>query len=145
MAADLHQLTALLEAKVDAWQSSLDRTECRMLAKTYVALDDLLAQGMARLILEAQCAGTDAAVMASLADMQGQLRDRVRQLEQAMARLGLTVIRPEQGAAFDGAYHVAAGASADAVGNGLVARCVHPGVMVHRAQEALVRAEVELQ
>ena len=145
MAADLRQMTALLEEKVNAWESSLDRTECRMLAKTYVALHDLLTQGMARLILDAQCAGTDAAVMASLAQMQGQLRDRVHQLEQAMARLGLTVIRPEQGEAFDSAYHVAVGASAGTAGGALVGRCVHPGVKVQVAQGAILRAEVELK
>lgn len=142
MAADLRLLTTLLEGKLNAWETALDRSECRLLAKSYVALDDLLAQGMARLILDAQCAGTDASVIASLADMQGQLRDRVHQLEQAMARLGLTVIRPEQGEHFNGAYHVAVGTSA---GDALVARCVHPGVMVQGAQEAMVRAEVELQ
>lgn len=145
MAADLRQLTALLEAKVNAWDRALDRPECRLLAKSYIALHDLQTQDMDRLILDAQCAGTDASVMASLTDMQGQLCNRVRQLEQAMLRLGLTVIRPAKGEPFNGAYHMAVGTSAGVVGAALVGRCMHPGVMVQGAQEAMVKAEVELQ
>ena len=145
MAADLQQLTALLTDKVHAWQAGLDRSECRMLAQSYVALHDLQSTAMEKLLLDAQCAGIDAAILAGMADVHRQLHDRIRQLETAMARLGLVILRPEAGEAFDGAYHVPAGTSVGAVGNAQVARCVTPGVMAQGAKEALFKAEVELQ
>lgn len=145
VATDLRQLTDLLEAKINDWNHGLDRTECRMLANCYVALHDLLTRPMAQLVLDAQCAGTDEAVLASMTAVQGTLQDRVHQLEQAMSRLGLVVIRPEEGAAFDGAYHLAAGTSAGAAEDAVIARCVHPGVMAQGAAEAMVKAEVELK
>ena len=145
MAADLQQLTALLTDKVHAWQAGLDRSECRMLAQSYVALHDLQSTAMEKLLLDAQCAGIDAAILSGMADVQHQLRDRIRQLETAMTRLGLVILRPEAGEAFDGAYHVPAGTSVGAVGNAQVARCVTPGVMAQGAKEALFKAEVELQ
>ncbi len=145
MATDLRRLITLMETKVNDWNRGLDRAECRLLANCYVALHDLLTRPMAQLVLDAQCAGTDAAVLTSLAAVQGALQDRVHQLEQAMSRLGLVVIRPEEGAAFDGAYHLAAGTSAGAAENAVIARCVHPGVMVQGAAEAMVKAEVELK
>lgn len=145
MAADLRQLTALMEAKVSAWDNALNRAECRMLAQSYTALHTLWADELTKVILDAQCAGTGAGVMAGLAEVQNHLRDRIRQLEQAMVRLGLTVIRPAEGESFDGAYHMPVGTSAGAVGSAAVARCVTPGVMVQGAKEALLKAEVELQ
>ena len=62
-----------------------------------------------------------------------------------MLRLGLIVIRPREDDPYDGAFHVPSGISAGAVGDALIARCVHPGVMCHGAKDALVRAEVELK
>ena len=116
-----------------------------MLAQSYAALYDLQARAMDKLLLDAQCAGIDASILTGMADVQHQLRDRIRQLETAMARLGLVILRPEQGEAFNGAYHVPAGTSAGAVGDAVIARCVTPGVMAQGAPEALLRAEVELQ
>lgn len=145
MAADLRQLAALLEAKVNAWDRSLDRKECLMLAQSYVSLWDLLTTTVARLILDAQCAEADAALLTGLAALDTQLRDRIRQLEQAMVRLGLTILRPAEDDAFNGAYHLPVGTSAGAVGDTLVRRCARPGVMVQGAQEALLKAEVELK
>ena len=145
MAEDLQRLTSLLTEKVNAWQSGLERPECLMLAKSYAALHELSGRGMDGLLLEAQCAGTDAAVTAALCGMQQEMCRRVGQLEQAMARLGLTVLRPERGARFDGAYHIPAGTSAGAAGSAEIARCVTPGVMLPGAKEALLKAEVELK
>lgn len=144
MAEELRRMTARLEEKAATWECDLNRTEYRMLAACYVALHDLLTRPVAKLAADAQCAGTDAAVMASLAAVEQGLCDRIRQLEQAMARLGLTVIRPSAGTAFDGAYHLAAQAGADD-GTAVIAACVHPGVMMQGAAEALVKAEVELE
>ena len=59
-----------------------------------------------------------------------------------MARLGLTVLRPAAGDAFDGAFHLAAANGADGA---VIEACVRPGVMVQGASGALVKAEVRLK
>ena len=145
MADDLRQLTALLDAKVNAWDNGLNRTECRMLAQSYASLHALSENALDKLALTAASTGAAEAVLTGIADAQIQLRDRVRQLETAMVRLGLTVIRPAEGDSFDGTYHVPVGTSAGAVGSTVVARYVTPGVMASGAKEAVLRAEVELQ
>ena len=145
MAGDLRQLTTLLEAKINAWDSSLNRAECRMLAQSYAALHTLCGAFLDKLALDAASTGADSAVLAGIAEGQRQLRDRVRQLETALNRLGLTILRPSAGEAFNGAYHMAVGTSVGAVGDAQIARCVTPGVMLPGTQEALLKAEVELQ
>lgn len=145
LSADIRQLTTMLEAKYSAWDANLARTECRMLASSYVALHQTWSEGMAKLLLEAECAGTPEPILKGMADMDRQLQARIRQLETAMVRLGLIVIRPAQGEAFNGAQHVPVGPSAGAVGDSVIRRCVTPGVMAVGAQEAMIKAEVELQ
>ncbi|MBQ4579739.1 MAG: hypothetical protein IJA83_03695 [Clostridia bacterium] len=139
MAEDLKQLSALLENRFSQWEQSLQHSECRMLAQSYVSLHDLAENALAALILEARCAGTDARLLAGLADLQTQLHGRVNQLEQAMARLGLVVLRPKTGEAVNTAYHIAA------KGGSTVTRCIRPGVMVPGAAEALLKAEVDTE
>ena len=145
LAADIRQLTTMLEAKYSAWDAGLARAECRMLASSYVALHQTWSEGMAKLLLDAECAGTPEAILKGMADMDRQLQERIRQLETAMVRLGLIVIRPEKGESFNGALHLPAGTSAGAVGDSTVRRCVTPGVMAVGAAEAMIKAEVELQ
>ena len=145
MAGDLRQLTALLEAKINAWDNALDRTECRMLAQSYAALHSLSEVFLDKLALTAASTGADGAVLGGIAEGQRQLRDRVRQLETAFNRLGLTILRPAAGESFNGAYHMAVGTSVGAVGDAQITRCVTPGVMLPGTQEALLKAEVELQ
>lgn len=145
MAGDLRQLTALLEAKINAWDNALDRAECRMLAQSYAALHSLSETALDKLALTAAVTQADASVLAGIADAQTQLRDRVRQLETALTRLGLAILRPAAGEVFNGAYHMAVGTSVGAVGDAQIARCVTPGVTVSGAGEALLKAEVELQ
>lgn len=142
MAADLRQLTTMLEAKCSAWDANLARSECRMLAASYVALHQTWSEGMAKLLLEAECAGTPENILKGMADMDRQLQERIRQLETAMVRLGLIVVRPAPGDAFNAALHVPVGAAAQGQ---TVRRCVCPGVTAVGAGEAMIRAEVELQ
>lgn len=145
LAGDLRQLSALLEAKINAWDNALDRAECRMLAQSYASLHTLCENNLDALALLAASTGADGAVLGGIADHQRQLRERVRQLETALTRLGLTVIRPSAGESYNGAYHIAVGTSAGAVGDTVIARCIAPGVMSPGAKEAILRAEVELQ
>ena len=140
MAEDLKSLAKQLEDSAAAWEESIRRSECKMLAQSYVAFHALWTQSLDQLILQAQCAGTDAAVLSGMADFHQQLGNRLRQLETALARLGLVILRPEVGEPYNPAYHLSTGAP-----GARVARCITPGVIVQGAREALLRAEVELQ
>ena len=141
MGEELQQLAKLFTAQAEKWQNGLERSECRMLAQSYAALHDLYSGDMTRLMLDAQCGQTEECLLAGLHDVRRQLGDRLHQLEQAMLRLGLVVIRPAAGADYDPALHIRTGASAGEK----IARCGRPGVMAQGAQEALLRAEVELE
>ena len=145
LAGDLRQLSTLLESKINAWDNALSRTECRMLAQSYASLHALSERGLDALALLAASTGADKTVLGGIADHQRQLQERVRQLETALTRLGLIVIRPAAGESYNGAYHLAVGTSAGAVGDTVIARCITPGVMSPGAKEAILRAEVELQ
>ena len=140
MADDLKNLAKKLEDSAAAWEESIRRSECKMLAQSYVAFHTLWTQNLDQLILQAQCAGTDAAVLSGMAEFHQQLGNRLRQLETALARLGLVILRPEVGEPYNPAYHLSTGAP-----GARVARCITPGVIVQGAREALLRAEVELQ
>lgn len=140
MAEDLKSLAKQLEDSAAAWEESIRRSECKMLAQSYVAFHALWTQSLDQLILQAQCAGTDAAVLSGMAEFHQQLGSRLRQLETALARLGLVILRPEVGEPYNPAYHLSTG-----VPGARVARCITPGVIVQGAREALLRAEVELQ
>ena len=140
MADDLKNLVKQLEDSAAAWEESIRRSECKMLAQSYVAFHTLWTQSLDQLILQAQCAGTDAAVLSGLAEFHQQLGNRLRQLETALARLGLVILRPEVGEPYNPAYHLSTGTP-----GARVVRCIIPGVIVQGAREALLRAEVELQ
>ena len=140
MADDLKNLAKQLEDSAAAWEDSIRRSECKMLAQSYVAFHTLWTQNLDQLILQAQCAGTDAAVLSGMAEFHQQLGNRLRQLETALARLGLVILRPEVGEPYNPAYHLSTGTP-----GARVARCITPGVIVQGAREALLRAEVELQ
>lgn len=141
ISADLHQVADMLTAQIGAWQSALNRSECRMLAQAYTALYDLWSEDASRLVLDAQVSEVDEDILTGLTVLRTSLGDRLHQLEQAMLRLGLTVIRPAPGDGFNVRFHLAVGAVKD----GTITRCVCPGVMLSGAQDALVRAAVELE
>lgn len=141
MARELSGVTSLLQERIGAWQSALQRSEALMLAQCYAALHGLAEGQMDGVVLQAQDGGE---ILPALAALQASLRSRVRQLETALLRLGLTVIRPAGGEAFNSAYHVPAGVAAAGAQGGRIARCVTPGVMAQGGQEAILRAEVEL-
>lgn len=140
VSADLRQVAELLNAQIESWQTAMNRSECRMLAQTYTALHGLWAEDASRLVLDAQSSSLDEDFLTGLTELRTSLGDRLHQLEQAMLRLGMVVIRPAAGELFDSALHLATGAVKD----GMVSRCIRPGVRLQGAQEALVRAEVEL-
>lgn len=144
MADSLDALLTPIRQQIGQWQSQLDRSECLMLARSYAALHETASAGMDALVLEAECTGAAPQAMDGLARMRAELQDRVRQLETAMLRLGLTVIRPQAGEAFRTEMHIPADAAFVPAGNAVITRCLTPGVAFPGAQEALLKAEVEL-
>ncbi len=148
MRAQIDALQAQLAQQSAAWERQLYRAESRMLAQSYLSLSDLNATDMVRLLTDAEIHAAPAPVMTALKAMQEALHAQLVQLEQAMLRLGLQVIRPGKGEAFDGALHQVTGAvTGDVPGDGLPIRaCVRPGVVLLKREgaEALVKAEVKL-
>ncbi len=143
LAEETARLEALLSAQAAKWQSALDRTEYRMLAASYTALHALLTDGLDGAVLEAACAGDQA--HPALVALQGQARDRLRQLEQAMQRLGLAILRPEAGDAFDPVRHIPVGVAAGSQEGRCFAFGVRPGVALMGEGETLIPAEVALK
>ena len=141
VAGDLASLMQIMQEKLTAWEAGLERSEALMLAQSYIALHDLCSRGADALVLEAKCTDAPETLLQAAMNLQSDMRSRVQQLEQAMLRLGMTVLRPREGEGYDSAYHVAAGAAAEGA---LIARCIHPGVVLQGTKEALVRAEVAL-
>lgn len=135
----LENLAELLKAQSAELKSELGRSECRMLAQSYVALHDLYRDDMKELLAEARSANAPWSVLEGLATLHEQLGDRLNQLEQAMVRLGLTVCRPAMGDAFDTGVHIQKGSYGS-----IVMECVRPGVLVHGSEEPLLKAEVRL-
>ncbi len=145
IAGDVKSLTALLTDRIAAWQQGLDRAECRMLADSYLSLHDLLATDTPQLMLTARCEGASEPLITAMTDMELALRARLQQLETAMLRLGLLILRPAQGDALDSLLHLPVGTSIGAVGDTRVKRCLRPGVMLQGQKEAMVKAQVETE
>ena len=144
MADSLDALLAPIQQQISRWQSCLDRSECLMLARSYAALHTTAGAGLDALVLEAACTGAAPQVMEGLAGLRAELQERVRQLEAAMLRLGLPVVRPQAGEAFRAEMHIPAEAASVPAGDAVITRCRTPGVTFPGAQEALLKAEVEL-
>lgn len=140
VADDLQQLARLLTAKSSEWEQALRHSECKMLAQSYAAFYTLWTQSLDQLILQAQFTGTDAAVLTHLAEFHQQMGSRLQQMETALNRLGLVILRPQQGEPYNAAYHTAIGSAGTHV-----SRCITPGVIVQGAKESLLKADVALQ
>lgn len=145
MADELAQLQQVVADQVARWQGALDRTEYRMLAQSYVSLHGFLSSDMAELVQQALAHDAAEEFMTALAEKQQGLRDRLRQLEQAMLRLGLNVLRPEPGERYDRRLHVPAGTMDGTAAGRKIIACVTPGVVLAATGEALVKAAVTLE
>ncbi|MBQ8202176.1 MAG: hypothetical protein IJZ74_10485 [Clostridia bacterium] len=151
MMSSLQTLQEQIAGQLAGWQHTLWRSESRMLAQCYVSHSGLVGQTMTQLIADAQMMGAPDAMMEQLMQLHSSLHAQLRQLEQAMLRLGLQVVRPAPGTPFDPELHCLAGAvtgegiASDAV----VQQCVRPGVAMVKdgtaACTSLVRAEVTLR
>lgn len=67
-------------------------------------------------------------VVSELRSIQGLLLKRISRLERGLEAMGLTIIRPVQGSAYDCNEHVAENAEDDGTLSGTVQQCTCPGV-----------------
>ncbi len=148
MQGQLQRLQAHIDGQLAGWERSLFRAESRMLAQSFVSLCALNGSTLLPLLTEAQAQASP--LMPQLARLQSDFHTRLMQLEQAMVRLGLTVVRPAPGAPYDPGCHTLTGVADAAVppAGTPIRSCVLPGVLLTReegaAPEVLVPAEVTL-
>jgi hypothetical protein len=112
-----------------------------MLARSYTGLYTLLKNSMAEAIITCGVSGAGERMMSVLTALQGQLHEQVLRLEQAMLRLGLTVVTPQEGDAFDPRCHEAE----DGAASGVISDCLCPGVTAGTGGEVLEKALVRLK
>lgn len=148
MRGDLHRALAAIQAAVDGqlgqWEARLCAADHRLLAQSYLALYRLAENELAALITGAACEHAPQSVMQLLAGFDAQLHQRLMQLEAAMAQLGMAVLRPEPGDAYDENLHIP-GETITGVfqpEGAVIREMALPGVVVRSSGEALVKAEV---
>lgn len=144
MAAEMTRMQKRLETHITRYQQRLDRTEMRMLAMCFADAYPLLTTQLANLLLDARCAGAPAALLESLGRFQTQCAERLTQWERALSRLGLTVIRPAPGDAFDPMQHALSAAVDGTQSGGVIRTCLRPGVQHLSSGEVLSPALVTL-
>ena len=141
LAEDVRSLQALLTQHIARWEGDMHHSDCRMLARSYTGLYALLKNSMAEAIITCGVSGAGERMMSALTALQGQLHEQVLRLEQAMLRLGLTVVFPQEGDAFDPSCHEAE----DGAASGVIADCLCPGVTAGTGGEVLEKALVRLK
>lgn len=143
MEAATHQLENRLRDDLVACreqvESMLIRFRTGLYATKYASVCDayqklyLFATGMMdkRIAALRETAGDEAtleAVTTELRSIQGLLLKRISRLERGLEAMGLTILRPAQGSAYDCNEHAAENAEDDGTLTGVVRQCVCPGV-----------------
>lgn len=143
MEAATHQLENRLRDDLVACreqvESMLIRFRTGLYATKYASVCDayqklyLFATGMMdkRIVALRETAGDEAtleAVTTELRSIQGLLLKRISRLERGLEAMGLTILRPAQGSAYDCNEHAAENAEDDGTLTGVVQQCVCPGV-----------------
>lgn len=150
MRAELTAMQQRLEEQLTGWQGRLYSADHHFLARSYTALEAAVKQETSRVIAQAQMDGADTALLASLSGLYTTLESHIRQLEQALALLGMRVFRPQAGEAFDPAKHslASAGMNDAPLAMAVIDRAETPGVMWAdgaQAGQTLVRAVVHVR
>ena len=143
MEAATHQLENRLRDDLVACreqvESMLSRFRTGLYATKYASVCDAyqklyrFATGMMdkRIVALRETAGDEAtleAVTTELRSIQGLLLKRISRLERGLEAMGLTILRPTQGSAYDCNEHAAENAEDDGTLTGVVRQCVCPGV-----------------
>ena len=143
--AQLQAMQAQLDAQLSGWRERLCGADHRFLAQSVAALEGTMRRAMPGLLADAQLSG-NGALSGAMAALDAEMGTQLRQLEQAMRQLGMTVFWPQPGEGFDSRLHspVSAGAQDAPEAEMEITGVETPGVLIlaEGAQEALVRAVV---
>lgn len=149
MRREMARLQAEMDARLAQWQHAQGAEDYRFLARSFAGLCADVQQECARLTALAQYAVPE--MTAQAAQLQSALENRIRQMEQAMAQLGLRLICPEAGEAFDPVLHTLARSGMDdvPVEEAVIERTETPGMRMTDDENGpgtvLVQAVVHLK
>ena len=101
---------------------------CDAYQKLYLFATGMMEKRIAALRETAGDEATLEAVTTELRSIQGLLLKRISRLERGLEAMGLTILRPDQGSAYDCNEHAAENAEDDGTLTGVVRQCVCPGV-----------------
>lgn len=141
MAEDVRGLQTLLQQHIARWEGDMHLSDCRMLARSYTGLHALLTGPMAETIVACGTAEAGEPTMAALVALQHQLHEQILRLEQALLRLGLKALRPQEGDAFDPDCH----STEDGAASGVITCCLCPGVAAASGGVVLEKALVRMK
>lgn len=150
LASGLREMQRQLEARLQALEQQLCAADFRMLARSYVSLYASVNERMERMIARVHGMGASDDMMRELSGLRNAMIIQLTQLENAMLRLGLKVIRPREGDLFDAALHESVDVvTGDELPTGAeITGCASPGVIPVRQDmtgvQALVKARVSV-
>ena len=101
---------------------------CDAYQKLYLFATGMMDKRIAALRENAGDEATLEAVTTELRSIQGLLLKRISRLERGLEAMGLTILRPDRGSAYDCNEHAAENAEDDGTLTGVVRQCVCPGV-----------------
>lgn len=149
MRREMAQLQSEMDERLGRWQQDQKAEDYRFLARSFAGLCGAVEAECARLMAGMYAAGPE--LTAQAAQLAAVLDGRIRQMEQAMAQLGLRLIRPEAGEPFDPALHTPARTGMDDVSpeEAVIDRTETPGVKMTEDEAGsgvvLVQAVVHLK
>lgn len=148
---DMAKLQEEQNRRMQEWQTALYRADYRMLGQCYVGMYTTLQDAMDNAVTHLMSPNTTPEDARPLLDLRSAIISQLTRLEYAMKRLGLQVIRPEHGDAFQSGLHSLLSASAqtiDVPDSAKIDRCLTPGVLAEREnlqfREVIVPAVVTL-
>ena len=129
---DLVACREQVESMLSRFRTGLYATKyasvCDAYQKLYLFATGMMDKRIAALRETAGDEGTLEAVTTELRSIQGLLLKRISRLERGLEAMGLTILRPAQGSAYDCNEHAAENAEDDGTLTGVVQQCVCPGV-----------------
>ncbi len=137
--------------RMQQWQAALYQADTRMLGQCYVGMAKSLSDALDDAIAKLMTPDMSTEQAKPLLDLRAAVMGQLTRLEYAMKRLGLRVIRPARGDAFQSELHTLTSVSSQTVNVpefAKIDRCITPGVVAERSdlrfREVIVPAVVTL-
>lgn len=138
-------------ARMQQWQTAIYQADTRMLGQCYVGMATKLRDAVDVAIAKLMKPEMSAEEAKPLLELRATMLSQLTRLEYAMKRLGLVVIRPQRGDAFQSDVHSLTTTSSETVNVPEFAKidqCITPGVLAERTdlrfREVIVPAVVTL-